>query len=95
MKTLTVIQFVAHVKKSLKITELLKFVKNNESILCIKYYTINYFKCETTLNSTIFPCLIFFVLLHYPLWHDIPPPKSFIWVLVNNICKQNKTNLIL
>lgn len=81
MRTLTVIQLVAHVKMSSKITDLLKFVR--------KQQIYNYLECETTLNSPVFPSIIFFVLLHCgTIFHH---PKIFIWVLVNNICKQNIT----
>lgn len=68
MKTLTVIQLVANAKMSSKITDLLKFVR--------KQRIYNYFEFETTLNSTLFSCIIF-LLLHYPLWHDIPRHKKF------------------
>lgn len=83
----TAIQLVAHVKMSSKISDLLKFVR--------KQRIYNYFECESTLNSPIFPCIIFlycYIIHCGTIFHH---PKSCIWVLVNNICKQNITNLIL
>lgn len=86
--TNTVIQLVAHVKMSSKITDLLKFVR--------KQRIYNYFECETTLNSPVFPCIIllYCYIIHCgTIFHH---PKSFIWVLVNKYLQTeyNQLNLV-